>query len=175
MIVVVGSTNRPKGQAVAEAFEKVFGERPQVETVTADSGVSAHPTEASESLKGALSRVQDAKRQKPSADFYVGIEGGLLEVDGRFWEIGWVAVADSKGRVHTALSPGLEMDGPILQNILHGKELSRVLTDRIGVADPGQTNGFYGMVTDNSVTRQQAYVEALVFALAPFRHPEYFS
>lgn len=173
--MVVGSTNQPKREAVAEAFGRVYpDEAIEVTGVATDSGVSSHPTSAEESLRGAENRIQGAMEQNPGADYYVGIEGGLLRAGERAWEIGWVAIRNTEGRIATAPSAGVEQRGKILQAILGGQELNDVLEERLGIAKIGNANGFYGLATDDVVTRQRAYTDAVIFALAQFKHPEFF-
>lgn len=175
MEIVIGSENIPKRQAVAEAFRKLYpGDYLELHGVAADSGVSSHPTTAEESQQGAINHIKRARELRPNADFYVGIEGGLLEAGDRAWEIGWVAIENSKGEVYTSPSAGVEVKGKILSAIRAGRELNDVLLDDFGIQDAGNTNGYYGLVTDDLITRKQGYEQAIVFALAPFQHPEYF-
>lgn len=176
MKVVLGSTNEPKRQAVLKAFEDMFpDDEIIVELINASSGVSSHPTSGSESLKGAKNRSKHAKELHPGGDYYVGIEGGLTEIDSTAWEIGYVVIEDSKGEIHTGLSSGIEMQGKLLNAIRAGKELSLALEDTFGLKDIGKANGFYGLTTDDHVTRADALHQAIIFALAPFKHPEYFT
>jgi inosine/xanthosine triphosphatase len=175
MEIVVGSKNIPKRQAVANAFRKLYpGDYIDVQGAAANSEVSAHPVSASESLEGAKRRVKHARELKPEADFYVGIEGGLLEVDNTVWELGWVAVENSKGQVFTGVSAGIEVRGKVLEAIRGGRELNDVLREDFDIENAGGTNGFYGIATDDVITRQEGYEQAIIFALAPFKHPQYF-
>jgi inosine/xanthosine triphosphatase len=175
MEIVVGSQNLPKKLAVESAFRKMYpGDFLEISVVAAESGVSDHPTSAKESLAGAKQRAKHARELKPDADFYVGIEGGLLEVDGTAWELGWIAVENSQGEVSTGVSAGLEVRGKILQAIRSGRELNDILREDFDIENAGGTNGFYGVATDNAVGRQEGYEQAIIFALAPFKHPEYF-
>jgi inosine/xanthosine triphosphatase len=175
MEVIVGSQNEPKKLAVCKAFEAVYPEEEVVvRAVDVDSGVSSHPVTAEESLEGAANRVKNAKSKQPDADFYVGIEGGLLRVGDRAWEHSWVVVEDRSGQAHTSISAGLQLRGKLLEAILSGQELSEAFAEQFGVQEAGKKKGLYGFATNNIVTRESATVEAVVFALAAFSHPEYF-
>ncbi|HVV67133.1 MAG TPA: inosine/xanthosine triphosphatase [Candidatus Saccharimonadales bacterium] len=175
MKVVVGSKNGPKRRSVEAAFTGIFpGEELQIIGVDADSGVSSHPITAEESLQGAMNRAAEACRQEPQADFYVGIEGGLLTVADRTWELSWVAIQDKNGKVFTGVSAGLEVRGKALAAIRGGQELSDVLDSHHGVKNAGQKNGFYGLATNDFITREQACRDAVAFALAPFKNAKYF-
>ena len=176
MKIVIGSINVPKKDAVLLAFSQAYGnELIDVTCVETNSGVSSHPSNAGEALRGAINRVTDAKNQMPGADYYVGTEGGLLQENGRAWEIGWVAIMNSVGELATGLSAGIEIKGEILKAILDGTELNDVLDDIYGIGKIGNSNGFYGLATDDLVTRQQAYEQGIQFAIAQYKHPELYN
>lgn len=174
MRVVLGSENQPKLRSVETGFSAVFKEDIKAETCAAESGVSSHPTSAGESLTGAINRAKNAQELNPGADYYVGIEGGFMREGERVWELGWVAIMDSNSDIHTAPSAGVEIGGKVLEAILGGQELNEVLKDKFGIDNAGKSNGYYGVVTDDVITREQSYVDAIIFALAPFQHPEFY-
>lgn len=158
------------------AFNAAFpGETLSVEGVGVDSGVSSHPTNAEESLQGAINRAGRAKEARPDADYYVGIEGGLLEVGDRAWEVSWVAIENKRGHITTALSAGIEVRGKILEAIRGGQELGDVLRNLHEIDDAGKKTGFYGLATDDLITREDACRDAVVFAVSIFKKQEYFA
>ncbi|MGF7228575.1 MAG: DUF84 family protein [Candidatus Saccharibacteria bacterium] len=175
MKIIVGSHNVPKRNAVERAFRAAFpDEQITVESVDADSGVSSHPTSSEESINGAMARVAHAKELAAGADYYVGIEGRLLTTAGKTWEIGWVVISDAHGKIATGLSSGIEIQGKILRAITSGVELNDVLQNDYDITSAGNTNGYYGLATNDLVTRQAAYEQGITFALAPFLHPEFY-
>lgn len=175
MKVVVGSQNTPKINAVKSVFVRYFPDL-EIEFLgeKVDSGVSSHPTSAEESIQGAKNRADNAESAQPGADYYVGIEGGLLEIGDKAWEIGWVVIRNKDGIYATGMGSGIEMGSTILQAIKEGRELDLVLED-MGIGRLGNANGFYGLATNNIVTRQDALSQSVAFALAHFIHPELFS
>ena len=175
MKIILGSNNEPKRLAVSNAFQKAFPDTDiVVETVSADSGVSSHPLNGSETLQGALNRAAHARQQKPGADFYVGVEGGLIQIDDRTWLHGLIAVSNAEGETYTGVSAGVELRGILLVAAHEGRELNESLHEHFELKDIGKANGFYGLVSNDVVTREDAYIQAIIFALAPFNHPEYF-
>ncbi len=175
MKVVVGSQKNPKINAVKSVFAKYFPED-EIEVLGTDaaSGVSSHPISAEESIQGARNRANNAALAEPSADYYVGIEGGLLEIGERAWEIGWVVIRNKDGVYATGMGAGIEMGPTILNIIKEGRELDLILED-MGFGRLGNANGFYGLATNDVVTRTDALTQAVAFALARFIHPELYS
>lgn len=175
MLVVVGSENEPKRLAVEKAFGSAFlGEEMVVESVAAQSDVASHPITIEESIAGAENRARNAVRLRPGADYYVGIEGGLLPVRDVALEIGWVAIISSYNKIGIGSSLGIELRGRLRRAVESGEELSVALSRHHGLIDIGKANGYYGVTTNNLVTRESGYVPAIIAALAPFLHPEYF-
>lgn len=100
MKFAVGSLNKAKLSAVKQVVCKVFPckkedskeskeaakEQKEHEIVGCDvqSGVSAQPMSAAECLQGATNRAKAAMKATPSADFAIGLEGGLEKV-GEIW------------------------------------------------------------------------------------------
>lgn len=175
MHIIIGSQNQPKIDAVKTAFEKVFpGEVITITGLLANSGVDAHPTSAEQAIRGAEHRLMDAKRQQGEADYFVGFESGLLKTATRTLEVAWIVIESKDGRRGTGISCGFEIRGKMLKQIIAGKELSDVIADDFGVSEIGKENGFSGMITNNTLDRKESYVQGVIFALAPFLHPEYY-
>jgi inosine/xanthosine triphosphatase len=175
MKVIVATLNQPKIDAVASVFALTFpDEQIEIESLAVDSGVSSHPLSAEESIKGAVNRSERASETIIGVDYYVGIEGGLFRLGNRAWEIGWISIRTKNGETSTGLSSGIELRGKILKEVLSGSELSKVLEDEFDIESQGTKTGFYGLATDDRVTRQTAYEQGITFALAPLLHPELF-
>jgi non-canonical (house-cleaning) NTP pyrophosphatase len=89
--------------------------------------------------------------KNPQADFGVGLEAGR-----QYW-------------------PKMEVPTPIVKRILDGgKTLGQVTDEMFKVQDCGQSQGYFGLMTNGSITRSQAYRDAVIFALTYFLHPEVF-
>jgi len=76
MKVIVGSENLEIIKIVKNALEELRLSV-DVEGVKVDSGVANQPLDKEATKKGAINRAKNAKRAKPNADFWIGLEGGL--------------------------------------------------------------------------------------------------
>jgi inosine/xanthosine triphosphatase len=179
--IVVGSTRRPKVEAVkaaADSFALFFGEAIvfEVEGFEAESGVSHTPISRKELMRGARQRAemlqQSIRESGARADFFVGVEGGLdVVVDNRvskaFLE-SWAFVSDGS-RGHFGCSGSIELPEALIEEVLEqGIELS-VAIDRfagqVGIRD-GQ--GAWGVLSRNLISRQESFQLAVIAAFAPF-------
>ena len=149
--IAVGSTRRPKLNAVTEAvqaFGPVLGRGAEFEVTgfEVESGVSHTPASRDELMRGARLRAEAvvhlAKAKSEAWHYFVGLEGGLdvVQEDGgqRVFLESWAYVTDGT-RGHYGRSGGVEVPALLAQEVLqHGVELS-VAIDRfagaVGIRD----------------------------------------
>ena len=80
MKIAVGSTNPVKIGSVREAFERAFGEV-EVIGVEVSSGVSDQPWGEEETRLGARNRARAVLTKVVDAEYGVGLEGGVVEIE----------------------------------------------------------------------------------------------
>lgn len=170
--ISVGSTNPVKLGASAEAFELV-GEEVEIARFDVESGVSDQPTSDREAIEGAMKRAEKAK-EKGEFDFGVGLEGSVSDTDFGMFLTGWAFLIDRKdgylgggGRLHLPES--------IASRIRNGEELGPVMDEVTGRSGVKENEGAIGIFTNGIITRKEAYRNALVFALAKYLNPEFYS
>lgn len=167
MMILVASQNPVKVNAVAEAFKVCFSEAFDIEGLPVNSGVSHQPRSDGETRTGAKNRVDNLMKQSPSADFYVGIEGGIDVVDGRLHAFAWVAVSDGRQQ-SLGRSGSFELPPEVARLIFEGMELGDADDQVFKKENSKQQNGAVGLLTHDRLTREQLYQHALVLALIPF-------
>jgi inosine/xanthosine triphosphatase len=170
--VIVASKNPVKIDAVKRGFEKMLeGIEFEFLGVSVPSGVSDQPMTNVETLQGAKNRAQNAQKEVPEADYWVGVEGGCEETFEGMEAFAWVVVQSTdrmgKGKTGVFFLP----------------EKIRVLVQsgiELGVADDmvfqrtnsKQANGAVGILTGDVLDRATFYIEAVIFALIPFKNSE---
>ena len=110
MRVLVGSTNPVKIAAVKTAFGKYFPDI-QVKGIKTNSGVSPQPV-GEETFRGAKTRALSLVKIQ-QADYYVGIEGGIHQLDNKWFAFGCMCVMDKKKRIAFGTSPWFELPSKI--------------------------------------------------------------
>lgn len=175
MKVFVGSKNEVKIEAVKQAFDGVFpDEKWEVKGFSVESGVSDQPMDEEETVRGARNRA-NALLKQGGADYYVGIEGGLIHSAGQWMECGWIVVLDNSGVEGISTSPKMMISDEMYRLLKEdGHNLTDVCEKYFGIKDAGAKMGFFGIMTNGMVDREHAYADAVSFALARFAHPEVF-
>lgn len=170
--IVITSKNPVKINATLNGFQKMFPDEGfEIEGISVPTGVNDQPKSDLETCTGAWNRAENASKEKPDADFYVGIEGGIEEKGVDMESFAWVVIKSqdqtfSKGRTGTFFLPAL-----IAELIKQGKELGEADDIVFGRTNSKEENGAVGILTGNVIDRTEYYTGAVVLALIPFKNP----
>ena len=169
--VVVGSKNPTKINAVKRAFEKVFPDKKwTIIGVDVSSGVSNQPKTAGEAIRGATNRATNALEVE-KADYGVGIEGGMQNIEGVWFETGWVVVQDIQGIKGVGSSIHMRVPAALIKLIEEGHELGSATDEVFKRKNSKKQEGFFGLMSNGNVSRTSAYADAVISALTSFLHP----
>lgn len=171
VLVSLGSANRAKLGATSAVFTRLYG-IVEVRPVEVDAGVPAQPIGDEQTQAGAIARAR-AALVRESADFGVGMEGGLRETLGGWALCSWAAVVDRKGTLGLGAGSILVLPRKVVERVLSGEELSLVMDALTGQQHIGQGPGAMGVLTEGAISRQRVFEDALVCALTRWRHPAY--
>ena len=169
--VLVGTSNRLKVEATKEAFSRAFSEEVEVKGYQVNSGVSVQPF-GDDVFKGAINRVKACSRRE-KADFYVGIEGGIIKKLDRLMTFAAVCIMDSKGRTSIGTSGHFPLPKEVVELIREGKELGEAMDILIGKKGIKYNEGAIGIFSKWLIDRKALYVHALLLTLIPFLSPEF--
>jgi inosine/xanthosine triphosphatase len=201
-LIAVGSTRGPKLDAVHEALKlcaEHLDPNAQFEVIgfAVDSGVGHTPLSSAESMRGARQRTEAlihmATGSGENYQYFVGLEGGLevMKSDGsnespagdtnlagngsrRVFLESWAYVSDGL-RGHFGRSGGIELPPALAHEVLDkGVELASAIDKFAGVAGIRDNQGAWGVLSNNLITRREAFRVALVAAFAPFYNASLF-
>jgi inosine/xanthosine triphosphatase len=181
IIVAVGSTRKPKLQAVTKALD-AFAPRLvpdgdfEVVGVEVESGVSPTPSSSEELMRGARNRVDALRRlaretRKPWG-YFVGLEGGLevLQDDRtrRVFLESWAYVSDGS-RGFYGRSGGIELPEELAHEVLErGFDLSEAIDRYAGAVGIRDGQGAWGVLSADLIQRDESFRVAVITAFAPF-------
>jgi inosine/xanthosine triphosphatase len=173
--IIIASNNPVKIQATLNGFQRMFeGDDFRIQAVSVPSGVSDQPFSNIEALRGAYHRAISAADQALEADFWVGIEGGVEEMDGELSAFAWVVIKNAsllgKSRTGTFFLPP-----QVARLVREGKELGEADDIVFGRSNSKQENGAIGLLTGDVIDRKVAYEQAVILALIPFKNQVLYS
>jgi inosine/xanthosine triphosphatase len=169
-LVAVGSTN-PVKLAAARAVIGRVAAGARVEPVKVSSTVSDQPFGDEETIRGALARARRA-REELEGELGIGLEGGVVDVNGSMRTCAWAAVVDRAGREGVGGSLAMPLPDTVARLIRdEGLELGVAMDRLTGEHNVKHRQGAVGILTAGLVDRQAAYEVILTYALARFLTP----
>ncbi len=173
-LFAVGSENPVKINCVAQAVAEFWPEA-KIVGINTDSQVSAQPASEHEMYTGALNRARAALVKITEANFGVGIEGGIVDSADGMWAFAVIVIADRNEQISEGQTGRFKLPEGVARLIREeGLELG-VADDRFfGRENSKQKEGAIGILSDGKITRLNLYKPAVIFALLPFLHPEYY-
>ncbi|MDD2732103.1 MAG: inosine/xanthosine triphosphatase [Candidatus Pacebacteria bacterium] len=174
MKVAVGSLNPVKIKAAELAFKEVWPEKDwDVLSTEAVSGVSNQPMSDKEAVLGARNRAKQAI-EKTQADYGVGIEGGIQEIDGSYFDCGWIVILDKENNEGIGSTIKMIVPEKMIGMIKKGIELGSVNDIIFNKSNSKQNEGHFGSMTNNIITRTKGYKDGVIAALSRFIRPDLF-
>jgi inosine/xanthosine triphosphatase len=152
--LVVASQNPVKIEATRRGFASMFPSRTfHLHSVSVPSGVRPQPLSDAETLQGALNRVQHAAHLVPQADYWVGIEGGVVEHQGSMEAFAWIVVSAphllGKSRTGTFSVPE-----EVATLVRQGYELATAVEEMYRQTQVKSTTGAVGVLTEGVIDRR---------------------
>lgn len=191
-VIAVGSTRKPKLNAVSaalESFRELLAPESACEVIGVEvqSGVSHTPSTRAELMRGARLRAEALlaldRRESRGWNFCVGLEGGLDLVhepaiaratfdaeapSPRVFLDSWAYVTDGQ-KGYFGRSPAVEIPEALAHEVLdRGVELSAAIDRFAGAVGIRDEQGAWGVLSHNLIARQEAFRVAVIAAFAPF-------
>lgn len=168
--MLVGSTNPVKISAARETFIRLFADTDiHCRGIDAPSGVADQPMTEAETRQGAINRVTYCQAQQ-SADYYLAMEGGVDSFEQGPATFAYVVIASGQHK-SVGRSANLPLPLAVWQALRQGEELGEVIDRLFGTRNIKQQGGAIGLLTNGCESRESAYRQALIMAMAPFLHP----
>lgn len=171
MKFIVGSASRRKIEIVSKVIHEVFkNKKVDMEGYGAISGVPETPYDQ-QTFEGAKNRAIGSKENVPYADFYIGIESGLLERYGHIYEESWCVIVTKDGEEFYGYSSGLTVPDYILKRMdemkLPHSEVMVILEEEFRLPDSETWGNYSGGMIAREVSLAEALRNALIQVVAP--------
>jgi inosine/xanthosine triphosphatase len=182
IIIAVGSARLVKMSSVSAALTS-FGSflsadtEFEVEGVDVPSGVRHTPLTREDTMAGARQRAEALRNvahdKNAPWEYFVGLEGGLdvIREGSHQWVFleNWAYAADRGGRGYFGQSGAILLPAPLVESVVNqGVELSEAIDLFAGSRGVRDAQGAWGILTQNLITRQDAFRVAVINAFAPF-------
>lgn len=165
MKIVIGTKNQKKIEVVRSIFEQVLKPH-ELEVLAHDaaSGVPEAPI-GNETFKGAHNRAHEC-RALGGAQYYVGIESGLVERYGNYFEEAWAVILPHDGVPLIGYSSGLLLPAAVTDRMKNGEKHNDIMAyyDKLFQL-PDDNRDTWSRYTGGTISRTVSLEEALRNAL----------
>ena len=182
IIVAVGTTRRPKLNAVWEALTVIgpvldSDAQFDIAEMEVPSGVRHTPLTREEIMAGARNRVEALMRMADEKnepwEYFVGLEGGFDVVHESAARLvflqHWAYIADTTNRSAFGQSAAVVVPDTLAKRVVDdGMELAHAIEEFAGERGIRDAQGAWGVLTRNVITRQDAARTAVIAAFTPF-------
>ncbi len=178
MHFAIGTTNKSKSAAI----EHVLATSPYTSGATfsnhrVESGVPDMPTTLEELRMGAKNRAIHTRREKPDADYFVGMEGGVYRDSEweEYWLLWVVYIEDREGKWYYGYSCHLRVPDAVVDMLFdgQGRDLEQVVHALGWEENIGDKQGSFSVWTDGMLTRREQFIMATQCAIAPIFNSYY--
>lgn len=170
--VIVASNNKAKIDATRSIFSQYFNDL-NILNIKVDSGVHKQPINAA-IFKGAEQRARALIQKGETADFFVGIEGGMIEYFGRWFQLDCACIISKTGKISFGSASSFELPNRIVSELQKGKELSVVFDEMLGKNDTREI-GIINSLSKGKIDKAKHLAEGVLMALLPLINEQLFS
>ena len=173
--VVIGSKNPVKIECVKRAFQSCFSNSEfEFIGVNVASSVSDQPMTDEETRAGAHNRAKNSMAELPEARYFVGVEGGLDQLDDQLYAFAWIVILRKDGKIGESRTSTFTLPEAVTKLIHQGVELGHADDQVFGRVNSKQSNGAVGLLTKDIVDRTTYYEQAVTLALIPFMNEGFY-
>jgi non-canonical (house-cleaning) NTP pyrophosphatase len=169
LIIAIGSKSKMKESAVEKILKQFIKSNIKIVSYPAKSLMSETPF-GIETKKGAQNRAKETKIKIKGADYYIGLESGLVKRYGDLYEEAWCCLIDKNNKIFYGYSSGLKIPKFILDKM---KQLNKphynvmTIIEKSYKIKRGDTWGTYsGFLISRKVSLEEALRNALIQAFA---------
>jgi len=166
--IAVASTNPVKIAAAKAGCGRVLeGSELEMVGLEVASGVADQPMTDQETRRGARQRAKAAAEAMPSADFWLGLEGGIDDDGETLWAFAWIA-ARWQGGQGEARTAAFALPEAVAKLVRQGIELGEADDIVFGRSGSKRQGGAVGLLTGGLLDRTGLYEAAVILALIPY-------
>jgi non-canonical (house-cleaning) NTP pyrophosphatase len=123
--------------------------------------------QATESIAQAISQISDAS-------FYIGMEGGMVDIDNRMVEIAKAVIQDNEGNVSISNCTTFDVPPAIAKNVRKGADFAESVDLFFKTKGTKLGGGYFSILTAGLVTKKDHYTQAVASALGKLVHKEWY-
>lgn len=167
MKIAIGTRSELKVRALRNALANIKIEA-EVLTLKTDSGISKQPFGYTEMMVGAKNRAREAMSET-SSDFTVGIENGLVEIEGSYFDIACIFIKSKENDESVTFSSGISIPNWVIEEIKEKGTEGGEITQRLSGESEKDTPKYF---SGGMIKREDILSQAIQIAFAKILNKE---
>ncbi len=176
MKLAIWTKNKAKIKALTDASDKCvyFTDEITVEWYSVESWVNDQPKSLEETMLWAKNRAENIKNEWHSADFYIGMEWWLTQVESKVYLFWATYVMDNTGRWHFWLTHFQEIPEVFKTRVFKWKEELWPVQDEL-MWDSWNNHKWwsFSVWSDGMLSRSESFESAFFCAISPYYNKYY--
>lgn len=161
MKIVIGTKSKRKINTVKKVISQILPKvKFEILSYPSISGVSETPWDK-DTINGAKNRAKYCKNKFKNADYYIGLESGLVERFGQVYEEVWACILNNDNIEYYGFSSGLKVPDYIINKMNKLKIEHRDVMDIIYKDNDINDNDTWGAYSNKMINRNIGLEEAL--------------
>jgi non-canonical (house-cleaning) NTP pyrophosphatase len=174
MKIVITSKNPVKEKVLKRVTASLFS-NDFIEIVSLDLEKGGpEPVSKDEVLKQMYSAISEGKVNVPNAQYYVSMEGSMLDDGTSMNEMAYVVVQDSEGRSFVSSCPSFPVPKVIAQDVRGGSGFAESVDNFFKTTGTKQGGGFVKILTNGLINKEDHYYQSLVIVFSAFINKKWF-
>lgn len=170
MKIALGTTSNDKRLIVEESLKK-NGLVAEIIPCSVDSMITDQPLDEATTITGAKNRAINALKKIEDADAGMGLEGGLVEIDGFYYLVCVAAIVNKNGTYSLGVSSKLALPKYVSQGVMSGGQFGELIRK---FQNDHLNNTELNEVIEKLLTRKMAFFEAISNAVLQFKNLNFY-
>ena len=162
MIILSGSASEQKTDILETALKKILGRGFDVLPLKVESGIVEQPLDPETTVQGSINRARNAVCAFVGEyDFSVGMEAGLVMIDGVYHLVCVATIFDRAGNFATGQSAPLRLPEVVSERVAAGKKFGEVIR---GYRSRENLTAKEQMLAESLIGRRAGFTQAIASA-----------
>jgi non-canonical (house-cleaning) NTP pyrophosphatase len=164
--IVLTSTNPVKLNVVKKVASNLFPDEDFDYVTLALEKDGPEPIGKNSILNQINSAIDSAKAQIPDADYYICMEGGMIDDGIKMNEVAHVSVCPAKGESVTTSCASFPVPKAISDEVRKGKDFAVAVDEFFKTNGTKQGGGFVNILTGGIINKEDHYFQATAIAFS---------
>lgn len=169
--ILIGTTSESKLKIVKDFFEQQ-GKEYNILPRDVSSEIADQPLDEDTTILGATNRARNAAKNDGEFIFSIGLEGGLLKINGLYYLICIAVMIDNQGKQFIGMSSELPIPRKVSDQIENGEQFGDTI--RVFRKENSDKSQILVDHLDELIERKKSFTEALRIAFLIFSLQEDF-